>query len=52
MIVMIVFLAVILLVKFNPAFEYLEEENMLILWYNANGKYGEKQREYIVLWKE
>ena len=52
MTIMIIFLAVILLIKYNPAIEYLEEEEMLVMWYNANGKYGDKQREYIVIWKE
>ena len=51
MTLMIVFLAVILLIKYNPVFEYLEEENMFIMWYNANGKFGEKKRDYFVLWK-
>lgn len=51
MILMIVFLAVILLIKYNPAFEYLEEENMVIMWYNANGKFGEKKRDYFILWR-
>ena len=51
MILMIILVALILFVKYEPYFEYIEKEDMYVMWYNANGKYDEKQREYVILWR-
>lgn len=51
MILMIILVALILLVKYEPYFEYIEKEDMYVMWYNANGKFGEKKRDYFILWR-
>lgn len=51
MILMLILVALILFVKYGPYFEYIEKEDMYVMWYNSNGKFGEKKRDYFILWR-
>lgn len=50
MILMLILVALILFVKYEPYFEYIEKEDMYVMWYNSNGKFGEKKRKEIILY--